>query len=128
MKRLIIIILLMLLIPVSYVSAEDKETLDIAKDKTLMLVKEYLPLVAKYNYVFSEERMTKENEMADCLYCIEDQRRIIDVGGMGTRGEKTNPLNEYEKEKNNTWPFGWIIMPNIIESQPSWIIQFTYSF
>ena len=128
MKRLIIVILIMLLIPVSYVSAEDKETLDIAKDKTLMLVKEYLPLVAKYNYVFSEERMTKENEMADCLYCIEDQRRIIDVGGMGTRGEKTNPLNEYEKEKNNTWPFGWIIMPNIIESQPSWIIQFTYSF
>ena len=118
----------MLLIPVSYVSAEDKETVDPVKDKALMLLKGYLPLVAKYNYVFSEERMTKENEMADCLYCIEDQRRIIDVGGMGTRGEKTNPLNEYEKEKNNTWPFGWIIMPNIIESQPSWIIQFTYSF
>lgn len=128
MKRLIIVILIMLLIPINYVSAEDKETLDIAKDKTLMLLKEYLPLVAKYNYVFSEERMTKENEMADCLYCIEDQRRIIDVGRMGSRGEKTNPLNEYEKEKNNTWPFGWIIMPNIIESQPSWIIQFTYSF
>ena len=128
MKRLIIVILIMLLIPISYVSAEDKETLDIAKDKTLMLVKEYLPLVAKYNYVFSEERMTKENEMADCLYCIEDQRRIIDVGGMGTRGEKTNPLNEYENEKNNTWPYSWVIMPNIIESQPSWIIQFTYSF
>ena len=128
MKRLIIIILMMLLVPTSYVSAEDKETVDPVKDKALMLLKGYLPLVAKYNYVFSEERMTKENEMADCLYCIEDQRRIIDVGRMGTRGEKTNPLNEYEKEKNNTWPFGWIIMPNIIESQPSWIIQFTYSF
>ena len=73
MKRLIIVILIMLLIPVSYVSAEDKETVDPVKDKALMLLKGYLPLVAKYNYVFSEERMTKENEMADCLYCIEDQ-------------------------------------------------------
>lgn len=128
MKRLIIIILIMLLIPISYVGAEDNKTVDLAKKKTLMLLKGYLPLVAKYNYVFSEERVTKENEMADCLYCIEDQRRIIDVGRMGARGEKTNPLNEYENEKNNIWPFDWIIMPNIIESQPSWIIQFTYSF
>jgi hypothetical protein len=128
MKRLIIIILIMLLIPVSYVGAEDNKTVDLAKEKTLMLLKGYLPLVAKYNYVFSEERMTKENEMADCLSCIENQRRIIDVGRMGAIGEKTNPLNEYENEKNNIWPFDWIIMPNIIESQPSWIIQFTYSF
>jgi len=127
MKRLIII-LMMLLIPISYVGAEDKETVDLAKDKTLMFLKGYLPLVAKYNYVFSKERMTKENEMADFLDSIEEQRRIIDFDRMGAGGEITNLLNEYENEKNNAWPFSWIIMPNIIESQPSWIIQFTYSF
>jgi hypothetical protein len=127
MKRLIII-LIILFMPVSYVGAEDKETVDLAKDKTLMLLKGYLPLVAKYNYVFFKERVTKENEMADSLDYMEEQRRIIDFGRMSAGGEITNKLNEYESKKNNTWPFDWIIMPNIKESQPSWIIQFTYSF
>jgi hypothetical protein len=128
MKRLIIIILMMLLIPISYVGAEDKETLDLAKDKKLMLLKEYQPLAAKYDYVFSKERMTKENEMADCLDCIEEQKRIIDVGSMEAGSEKANHLHEYESKKNNTSPFIFIILPNIEESQPSWLIQFTYSF
>lgn len=118
----------MLLIPISYVDAEDKETVDLAKDKTLMFLKGYQPLAAKYDYVFSKERMTKENEMADCLDCIEEQRRIIDVGRMGAGDEITNPLNESESKKNNTLPFSLIIMPNFEESQPSWLIQFTYSF
>ena len=115
MKRLIIIILMMLLIPVSYVGAEDKETVDPAKGKTLMLLKGYLPLANKYN-------------MADCLDCIEEQRRIIDFGRMGARGEITTSLNKYKSKKNNTSPFSLIIMPNIEESQPSWLIQFSYSF
>ena len=127
MKRLIII-LIILFMPVSYVGAEDKETVDFAKDKTLMFLKGYLPLVAKYNYVFFKERVTKENEMADSLDYMEEQRRIIDFGRMSAVSEITNNLNEYESKKNNTWPFDWIIMPNIKESQPSWIIQFTYSF
>ena len=128
MKRLIIIILITLLIPISYVGADDKESVDLAKDKTLMLLKGYLPLVAKYNYVFFKERMTKENEMADFLESIEEQRRIIGFGKMGAGGEITNLLNEYENEKINTSPFSWIIIPNFRESQPSGIIQFTYSF
>ena len=127
MKRLIII-LIILFMPVGYVGAKDKETVDLAKDKTLMLLKGYLPLVAKYNYVFFKERVTKENEMADSLDYMEEQRRIIDFGRMSAGSEITNNLNEYESKKNNTWPFDWIIMPNIKESQPSWIIQFTYSF
>ena len=127
MKRLIII-LIILFMPVSYVGAEDKETVDFAKDKTLMFLKGYLPLVAKYNYVFFKERVTKENEMADSLDYMEEQRRIIDFGRMSAVSEITNNLNEYESKKNNTWPFDWIIMPNIKESQPSWIIQFTCSF
>lgn len=128
MNRLIIIILMMLLVPATYVSAEDKETVDIAKDKTLMLLKGYLPLVAKYNDVYFKERMTKEDEIADFLGSIEEQRRIIGFDRMGAGGEITNPLNEYENEKINTSSFSWIIIPNIKESQPSGIIQFTYSF
>ena len=118
----------MLLVPTSYVSAEDKKTVDLAKDKTLMLLNGYLPLVAKYNYVFFKERMTKENEMADFLDRMEGQRRIIGFDRMVAGGEITNPLNEYENEKNNTSSFSWVIIPNIRESQPSGIIQFTYSF
>lgn len=128
MKRLIIIILMILLVPTSYVSAEDKETVDLAKDKTLMLLKGYLPLVTKYNYVFFKERMTIKNEMADFLDSIEEERRIIGFSRMGAGGEITNLLNNYENEKINTPPFSCIIIPNLRESQPSGIIQFTYSF
>jgi len=115
MKRLIIIILMMLLIPISYVGAEDKETVDSAKDKTLMYFKGYLPVAVKHN-------------MADCLDCIEEQKRIIDVGRMGAGVEITNSLNKSKSKQNNTLPFSFIIMPNIEESQPSWLIQFTYSY
>lgn len=128
MKRLIIIILMMLLVPVSYVGAEDKETVDLAKEKTLMPLKGYLSLPFKYKRYFYKERMTKENEMADFLDSIEEQRRIIGFGRMGVGGEITNPLNEYENKKNNTSPFSWMIMPDYKEGQPAWIIQFTYSF
>lgn len=125
MKRLIIIILMMLFVPTSYVSAEDKETVDLAKYETLMLFKGYLPLVDKYYYVFLNEKMTKENKMSDCLDCIGEIKRF---GRIGIGGKITDPLNEYENEKVKTSPFSWVIIPNIEEGQPSGIIQFTYSF
>ena len=127
MKKFIIAIM-MVLLSIGYLGAEDKETVDPAKDKTLMLLKGYLPLVAKYNYFYFKERMTEENEMADFLDRIEEQRRIVGFDRMGARDEITNPLNEYENKKINTSPFSWIIIPNIEESQPSGIIEFTYSF
>jgi hypothetical protein len=125
MKRLIILILVMLLVPTTYVSAEDKETVDFAKYKTLTHFKGYLPLMDKYYYVFINEKMTKENEMSDCLDCIGEEKRF---GRIGIGGKITNPLNEYDNEKIKTSPFSWIIIPDIEESQPSGIIQFTYSF
>jgi hypothetical protein len=64
MKKLIIIILIMLLIPISYVGAEDNETVDPAKGKTLMFLKDYLPFADKYN-------------TADCLDCVEEQKIIL---------------------------------------------------
>ena len=125
MKRLIIIILMMLLVPTSYVSAEDKETVDFTKYKTLMSFKGYLPLIDRYYYVFINEKMTKEKEMSDCLDYIGEKERF---GQISIGGKITNPLNEYGNEKVKTSPFSWIIIPNIEESQPSGIIQFTYSY
>ena len=118
----------MLLIPISYVDAEDKETVDPATDKILMPLKGYLSLPFKYKRYFYKERMTKENEMADFLDSIEEQRRIIGFGRMGVGGEITNPLNEYENKKIKTSPFSWMIMPDIKEGQNAWLIQFTYFF
>ena len=128
MKRLIIIILMMLLIPISYAAAEDKETVDDVNVKTSMPSEGYLPLPAKHKYYYYTEGMTEETEKADCLDCIEGQRRIIGFDRMGAEDETTNPLNESENKKNNTSPFSWILIPNIEEEQPSGMIQFSYSF
>jgi len=116
---------MMLLVPTSYVSAGDKETGDLPNYSTLLLFKGYLPLVDKYDYVFFNEQMTKENKMSDCLDFTGEKKRF---GRIGIGGKITNPLNENENEKIKTSPFSWIILPNIEESQPSGIIQFTYSF
>jgi hypothetical protein len=85
----------MVLISISYLGAKDKETVDPAKDKTLMPLKGYLPLPVRYKYSFYKEGMTKETEKADFLDCIEGQRRIIGFGRTGAGDEITNSLNEY---------------------------------
>lgn len=129
MKRLIIIIiLLLLLVPISSVSAGDKETLNFAKDKTLMFLNGYLPIVAKYNYAFFNEQMAKENEISDFLDSKEEQRRIVGFDRMDAENEITNLSNEYQKETVTIPSFSWIIIPNLIGSQPSGMIQFTFSF
>ncbi len=118
----------MVLISIGYLGAEDKETVDPVKDKTLMPLKGYLPLPAKYKYDFYKEVMTKETEKADCQDCIEGHRRIIGFDRMGAGDEITNPLNEFENEKINTSPFSWNFMPDIKEGQLEGMIQFSYSF
>ena len=128
MKKIIAAVIMMALIPISYVGAEDKQTVDAINVKTSMPSEGYLPLPAKHKYYYYTEGMTEETEKADCLDCIEGQRRIIGFDRMGVGDEITNPLNEYENEKNNTSPFSWTIIPNIEESQPSGMIQFSYSF
>lgn len=127
MKKLITI-LMILLIPISYAGAEEEKTLDVDKDKTLILLKGYLPMVARYNAVFFPEKMAKENVMTDVFDFGEEQRRMIGFDRSGVGGERTSFSNRYENDKNNTPSFSWIIIPNIKESQPSGIIQFTYSF
>jgi hypothetical protein len=101
MKRLIIIILMVLLVPISHVSAGDKETVNLAKDKTLM---------------------------SNFLDSIEEQRRIIGFERMGTGNGINIFLNEYKKKKVTPSSFSWTIIPNLKDGQPSGMIQFTYSF
>jgi hypothetical protein len=95
MKRLTIIILMMLLIPISYAAAEDKETVDDVNVKTSMPSEGYLPLPAKHKYYYYKEGMTKETEKADFLNCIEGQRQIISYGRMSAGDEETKPYRGY---------------------------------
>ncbi len=62
MKKIIVAVIIMILISISYLGAEDRETVDPAKDKTLMPLKGYLPLPAMHTYYFYKEAMTKETE------------------------------------------------------------------
>jgi hypothetical protein len=95
MKKIIIAIVLMVLIPISYLGAEDKRTVDPVNDKTLMSLNGYLPLPAKYKYDFYKEGITKETEKADFLNCIEGQRRIVSFGRMSAGDEETKPHQGY---------------------------------
>jgi hypothetical protein len=69
----------MAFIPISYLGAEDKETVVPPKDKTSKPLKGYPTLPAKHAYYF-KEGMTKETEKTDFLNCVEGQRRIISFG------------------------------------------------
>ena len=128
MKKIIAAVIMMALIPISYVGAEDKQTVDGINVKTSMPSEGYLPLPAKHKYYYYIEGMTKETEKTDCLDCIEGQRRIIGFDRMGVGDEITNPLNESENEKINTSPFSWKFIPDIKEGQPEGMIQFSYFF
>jgi len=128
MKKIIVAVLIMAFIPISYAGAEDKGTVDAVNVITSMPSEEYLPLSPKSKYYYYKEGMTNETEKADCLDCIEEQRRIIDFDRMGAGDEITNPLNESENEKINTSPFSWKFIPDIKEGQPEGMIQFSYFF
>lgn len=100
MKKIIVAVIIMVFIPISYVGAEDKETVDPAKDKNLMPLNGYLPLPVKRSYAVFKERMTKENEKADYLDCIKGQRRIVRYGRMIGEDEETKPYRGYN---SNIW-------------------------
>jgi hypothetical protein len=128
MKKIIVAGLIMAFIPISYAGAEDKRTVDAFNVITSMPSEGYLPLSPKHKYYYYKEGMTNETEKADCLDCIEGQRRIIGFDRMGVGDEITNPLDEYENEKINTSSFSWIFMPDIREGKLEGIIQISYSF
>lgn len=94
MKKFIIAIMIVLM-SIGYLGAEDKQTVDAVNVKTSMPSEGYLPLPAKYKYSFYKKGMTKEIEKADFLNCIEGQRRIISFGRMGAGDEETKPHRGY---------------------------------
>jgi hypothetical protein len=128
MKKIIVAVIIMILIPISYVGAEDKQTVDAVNVKTSMSSEGYLPLPAKYKYYYYKGGMTKETEKADFLDCIEWLRTIVGFGKMGAGDEITNLLNEYENKKINTSPYSWTFIPDIRDGKPEGMIQFSYLF
>jgi len=128
MKKIIVAVLIMAFIPISYAGAEDKGTVDAVNVITSMPSEGYLPLSPNPKYYYDKEGMTNETEKADCLDCMEDQRRIIGFDRMGVGDEITNPLNESDNKKINTSPFSWTFIPDIKEGQPVGMVQFSYSF
>jgi hypothetical protein len=95
MKKIIVAVIIMVLIPISYVGAEDKQTVDAVNVKTSMPLEGYLPSPAKSTYYIFKERMIKETEKANFLDCIEGQRRIISYGRTAAGNEETKPYRGY---------------------------------
>jgi len=52
MKKIIVAVLITAFIPISYVGAEDKQTIDTVNVDTSMPSEGYLPLPAKYKYYY----------------------------------------------------------------------------
>jgi hypothetical protein len=94
MKKIVIVII-MIFISISYLGAVNKKTVDPVNDKTVMSLKGYLPLPVKYKYHFYKKGMTKENEKADFLDCIEGQRRIISYGRLAAGDGKARSYRGY---------------------------------
>jgi hypothetical protein len=94
MKKIIIVIIIVF-ISISYLGAVNKKTADPVNDKTVMLLKGYLPLPTKYTYSFYKKGATKESEKADFLDCIEGQRQIISYGSFAAGNEETKPYRGY---------------------------------
>ena len=103
MKRLIIIILMMLLVPTSYVSAEDKETVDFANCKTLMSFKGYLLITALLltasGCALRTRRLPVSEDTAD-IEAMQNLRRVLhNIEKMAYRKKNldylgTNTMNE----------------------------------
>ena len=100
MKKIIITVILIIIMPISNVGAEDKDTVRPVNDKTSMLSKGNSQLPAKYKYYYYREGTTKETEKADLLDCTDGQRRIIDMVKMSSGGEETTP---YKRHRSTFW-------------------------
>ncbi len=103
MKKIILAVIILAIIPIGYVGAKYKKTVDPVGVKTLMASKGYLPLPAKYKYYFYKDGMTRETKKADLVDCLEGQRRIIGYGRIGTEDEETKPLRRNHSN-------GWVII------------------
>jgi len=97
MKKVIVTVIIMILIPFSIAGAEDKEIVDPGK---VMQSKEYLSLPAMHAYHIFKERMAKETDKANFVDCIKGERRIFSYDRMNAGNEEPNPNQEYH---SNVW-------------------------
>jgi hypothetical protein len=102
MKKIIVAVIIMVLIPISYAGAEDKQTVDPAKDKTVTSWKGYV-VPPEYKYYFYKEGMTVESENKDFSECMmKSLRKPIGVGTYASKqrqvfwGQK-DPIYEFIK-------------------------------
>ena len=100
MKKIIITVILIIIMPIINVCAEDKDTVWSVNDKTSMLSKGNSELPAKYKYYYYREGMTKQTEKADLLDCTDGQRRMIDLVKMSAGGEETKP---FKRHRSTFW-------------------------
>jgi hypothetical protein len=97
MKKIIVAVIIMILIPFSFAGAEDKGTVDPAK---VMPSKGYLSVPAMQAYHIFKERMAKETDKANFVDCIKGEKRILNYGRMDAGNEEPNPNQEYH---SNVW-------------------------
>jgi hypothetical protein len=95
MKRIIAALLIMLIIPIGFLNAEDKQTFDPNRDKISMASEGYLSIPARQAYYILKKRMTKATEAATFLDCIEGQQRSISYDRMRTGNEEKKPYQGY---------------------------------
>ena len=69
MKKIIVTVIILTLIPIGYLSAKVKETVDPAKDKTVPSWKGRM-IAPEYTYYFYKKNMTTESENKDFSECM----------------------------------------------------------
>jgi hypothetical protein len=97
MKKIIVAVIIMILIPFSFAGAEDKETVDPVK---VMQSKGYLSLPVMHAYQIFKERMAKETDKANFVDCIKGEKRILSYSRLDAGNEEPNPNQEYH---SNVW-------------------------
>lgn len=95
MRKIIAAVIILLLMPIGYLGAEDQKNINPRKDKISMSSDRYLSTPAMQAYYILKERKTKETEKADFLDCIEGQRRLIRYARMSPGNNETNPHQRY---------------------------------
>jgi hypothetical protein len=97
MKKIIVAVTIMILIPFSFAGAEDKETVD---PVNVMPSKGYLSLPAMHAYHIFKERMAKETDKENFVDCIKGEKRILSYSRVDAGNEESNPNQE---RHSNVW-------------------------
>jgi len=97
MKKVIVAVIIMILMPFSFADAEDKEAVDPVK---VMQSKGYLSLPVMHAYQIFKKRMAKETDKANFVDCIKGERRIFSYDRMDAGNAEPDPNQEYH---SNVW-------------------------